>query len=181
MFCIALGELYDRPCNKRRGKDMGEEKCSDREREREREKAYSWTTEDGIIIECEIEVPEISNFCNVSLDARDFSRCRIQSLSLQGNGRCNWRKIDAKGVGPDEESERERTSSEVRTINTCSLRRTVSPSLPLSLSRPSFALLCFTSLSLVGRGYPQNLAGLSYTQASLRVREDRDSLLRRSF
>lgn len=138
-------------------------------------KAYSWTTEDGIIIECEIEVPEISNFCNVSLDARDFSRCRIQSLSLQGNGRCNWRKIDAKGVGPDEESERERTSSEVRTINTCSLRRTVSP------SPPSFALLCFTSLSLVGRGYPQNLAGLSFTQASLRVREDRDSLLRRSF
>lgn len=140
------------------------------------EKAYSWTTEDGIIIECEIEVPEISNFCNVSLDARDFSRCRIQPLSLQGNGRCNWRKIDAKGVGPDEESERERTSSEVRTINTCSLRRTVSPSPPFS-----FALLCFTSLSLVGRGYPQNLAGLSFTQASLRVREDRDSLLRRSF
>lgn len=60
MFCIALGELYDRPCNKQRGKDMGEEK------------AYSWTTEDGIIIECEIEVPEISNFCNVSLDAREF-------------------------------------------------------------------------------------------------------------
>lgn len=53
-----------------------------------------------------------------SLDTRDFSRRRIQSLSLQGNGRCNWKKIDAKGTGPDEES----NSSEVRTINTCSLR-----------------------------------------------------------
>lgn len=128
------------------------------ERESEREKAYSWTTEDGIIIECEIEVPEISNFCNVSLDARDFSRCRIQSLSLQGNGRCNWRKIDAKGVGPDEESERERTSSEVRTINTCSLRRTVSPSPPLSFS-PFFrstlfhvSLPCRARLSAEPRG-----------------------------
>lgn len=117
------------------------------------EKAYSRTTEDGIIIECEIEVPEISNFCNVSLDARDFSRCRIQSLSLQGNGRCNRRKIDAKGVGPDEESERERTSSEVRTINTCSLRRTVSPS-PPSFRSTLFhvSLPCRARLSAEPRG-----------------------------
>lgn len=85
------------------------------------------------------------------------------------------RKIDAKGVGPDEKSKRERTSSEVRTINTCSLRRTVSSSPPPSY--PSFVSLRFTSLSLVGRGYPQNLAGLSFIGASLRVGEDRDSLL----
>lgn len=65
------------------------------------------------------------------------------------------------------------TSSEVRTINTCSLHRTVSP-----LFHPSFAPLRFISLSLVGRGYPQNLAGLSFTRAPLRVREDRDSLLK---
>lgn len=146
----------------------------ERGRERkERRQFASWTTEDGIIIDCKIEVSKISNFCTVSLDARDFSRRRIQSSSLQGNGRCNWRKIDAKGVGPDEESKRERTSSEVRTINTCSLRRTVffylssffRCSTPFHVSLP-----CRARLS----AEPHEV--ILYTSSS--PREDQDSLPR---
>lgn len=71
-----------------------------------------------------------------------------------------------KGVGPDEESKRVRTSSKVRTINTSA------PSLPPpSLRSRRFAV----SLPLAERGYPRNLAGLSlYTSFSPCRREDRE-------
>lgn len=71
--------------------------------------------------------------------------------------RWNWKEIDTlKASTPSREpDERERISSEVRTINTYSfIAPLISP--PLSSCR-------FTSFTLVERGYPPNLAGLSLT------------------
>lgn len=89
-------------------KNLIETKYRACERMDEREMAIcSWATEDGIIIDRETlkspryRISAVSPRDAIFL-AVEGSRCPYKET------RWNWRKIDAKGVGPDEESKRER-------------------------------------------------------------------------